>query len=35
MEYRCGCLLEHLESFGTKTMTRGPIVRQLCGGGNR
>ena len=25
----CVCLLEQLESSGTKTMMRGPIVRQL------
>ena len=25
-----GRLLEHLESFGTKIMLRGPIVYQLC-----
>ena len=24
-----GCLLEHLETYGIKIMTRGPIVRQL------
>ena len=25
----CGRLLEHLESFGTKIIMRGPIVREL------
>ena len=27
-----GCLLEHLESSGTKIMNKGSIVRQLCVG---
>ena len=29
------CLLEHLESSGTKIVKQGPIVRQLCVGRNR